>query len=88
MSASWCVGRAEVGVDVELLEIIACPDTHHAPLSYDADAQTLTCTECGRIFPIRDGIPVLLLDEATQPTDRPASGASPNGSAPPQEGTG
>ena len=25
----------------------------------------LTCTECGRVFPIRDGIPVLLLDEAT-----------------------
>jgi len=27
----------------------------------------LTCTECGRVFPIRDGIPVLLLDEATSP---------------------
>ena len=28
-------------------------------------AQTLTCTECERVFPIRDGLPVLLLDEAT-----------------------
>ncbi|HEY7225748.1 MAG TPA: Trm112 family protein [Micromonosporaceae bacterium] len=55
-------------MDAELLEILACPDTHHAPLSYEAGAQTLTCTECGRIFPIRDGIPVLLLDEATPPT--------------------
>ena len=27
--------------------------------------QTLTCTECGRVYEIRDGIPVLLLDEAT-----------------------
>jgi len=54
-----------VALDPQLLEILACPDTHHAPLAYDDAAQTLTCTECGRIFPIRDGIPVLLLDEAT-----------------------
>jgi uncharacterized protein len=32
----------------------------------------LTCTECGRIFEIRDGIPVLLLDEARTP-DQPAA---------------
>jgi uncharacterized protein len=55
----------ENDMDPQLLDILACPDTHHAPLTYDADAQTLTCTECGRVFPIRDGIPVLLLDEAT-----------------------
>ncbi|GAA2718655.1 hypothetical protein GCM10010429_43390 [Micromonospora olivasterospora] len=47
-----------------MLEILACPDTHHAPLDYDAQAQTLTCTECGRIFEVRDDVPVLLLDEA------------------------
>jgi uncharacterized protein YbaR (Trm112 family) len=57
------------GPDAALLEIFRCPDEHHAVLSYDAGAQTLTCTECGRIFPIRDGIPVLLLDEATRPDD-------------------
>ncbi len=54
-----------MSLDPQLLEILACPDTHHAPLDYDAAAQTLTCTECHRVFPIRDGIPVLLLDEAT-----------------------
>ncbi len=53
----------------ELLEILACPDTHHAPLAYDESAQTLTCTQCARVFEIRDGIPVLLLDEA-----RPGTG--------------
>lgn len=53
-----------MSLDPQLLEILACPDTHHAPLTLDADAQTLTCTECGRVFEIRDGIPVLLLDEA------------------------
>ena len=51
-------------LDAKLLEILACPDAHHAPLQYDAAAQTLTCTECRRVFEVRDGIPVLLLDEA------------------------
>lgn len=54
-------------MDQRLLEILACPDAHHAPLAHDPAAQTLTCTECGRVFPIRDGIPVLLLDEAVTP---------------------
>jgi len=58
-----------VSLDSQLLEILACPDTHHAPLTYDETAQTLTCTECARVFPIREGIPVLLLDEATAPAE-------------------
>jgi uncharacterized protein len=46
-----------------------------------ADTDFLTCTSCGRMFPIRDGIPVLLLDEAVLPEtgvdgDRSAGGAS------------
>ncbi len=53
-----------MALDPQLLEILACPDTHHAPLTYDQAAETLTCTECGRVYPIRDDIPVLLLDEA------------------------
>ena len=57
-------------MDAELLEILACPDTHHAPLTFDEAAQTLTCTTCGRGFPIRDGIPVLLLEEAVLPAER------------------
>jgi uncharacterized protein len=55
-----------VALDPQLLEILACPDTHHAPLDYDAEAQTLTCTECGRVFQVQDDIPVLLLDESTE----------------------
>lgn len=58
-------------LDDELLSILACPDEHHAPLTYDAAAQTLTCTECHRVFDVVDGIPVLLLDEA-----RPGPGQS------------
>jgi uncharacterized protein YbaR (Trm112 family) len=64
--------RVAATLDAQLLEILACPDTHHAPLAYDEPAGTLTCTECGRVFPIRDGIPVLLLDEASAPADGPA----------------
>lgn len=56
-----------MALDPQLLDILACPDTHHAPLTHDAEAQTLTCTECGRVFEIRDDIPVLLLDEARRP---------------------
>jgi len=52
-----------VALDPQLLEVLACPAPDHAPLEYDSEAQTLTCTSCGRVFPIRDGLPVLLLDE-------------------------
>jgi uncharacterized protein YbaR (Trm112 family) len=53
-----------VTLDSSLLEILACPSDDHAPLRLDADANELACTACDRVFPIRDGIPVLLLDEA------------------------
>ncbi|MTD14095.1 Trm112 family protein [Nakamurella sp. YIM 132087] len=63
-------------LDPVLLSVLACPAEHHAPLVEgspdDPDAQALTCTECGRIFPVRDGIPVLLLEDAITP-DRGAS---------------
>ena len=53
-----------LGLDRELLAILACPDTHHSPLEVDEAASELLCTTCDRAFPVRDGIPVLLLDEA------------------------
>ncbi|WP_432979731.1 Trm112 family protein [Dactylosporangium sp. CA-233914] len=65
-----------MSVDPALLAILRCPDEHHAELTLDADEQTLTCTECGRIFQIRDGIPVLLLDEARRPQAGPAGSAT------------
>lgn len=54
-------------LDPELLDIIACPCVEHAPLRVDqVDASTvLECVRCRTTFPVRDGIPVLLLDEAT-----------------------
>ncbi|MFD5831110.1 Trm112 family protein [Lentzea sp. NPDC060358] len=60
-----------VKLEEQLLEILACPCPEHAPLRAgtpaDAEADFLTCTACGRSFPVRDGIPVLLLDEAVEP---------------------
>jgi uncharacterized protein YbaR (Trm112 family) len=53
-----------LGLDPQLLAILACPDTHHSPLTVDEQAGELLCTTCDRAFPVRDGIPVLLLDEA------------------------
>lgn len=55
---------SEKTLDPILLEVLACPAPDHAPLTFDEPAQTLTCTSCGRVFPVRDGLPVLLLDEA------------------------
>jgi uncharacterized protein YbaR (Trm112 family) len=55
-----------LGLDPVLLEILACPDTHHSPLTVDEAAGELVCPTCARAFPVRDGIPVLLLDEARQ----------------------
>jgi uncharacterized protein len=63
-----------VSIDTALLDILRCPAEHHAVLTYDAEAQTLTCTECRLVFEIRDGIPVLLLDEARGPEPDGAAG--------------
>lgn len=57
-------GQPSAAIDPELLAILACPAEHHAPLELDPAGSELLCTQCDRAFPIRDGIPVLLLDEA------------------------
>jgi uncharacterized protein len=50
-------------VDPKLLEILVCPLTK-APLRYDRAAQELISDEAGLSYPIRDGIPIMLVDEA------------------------
>jgi uncharacterized protein YbaR (Trm112 family) len=58
-----------MNIDPMLLEILACPCEHHAPVEPDtADvtaATCLVCVRCRTTFPVRDDIPVMLLDEAT-----------------------
>lgn len=50
-------------IDPRLLEILVCPMTKH-PLRYDADRQELVSVAAGLAYPIRDGIPIMLVDEA------------------------
>jgi uncharacterized protein YbaR (Trm112 family) len=50
-------------VDPKLLEILVCPLTK-APLRYDRAAKELISDEAGLAYPIRDGIPIMLVDEA------------------------
>lgn len=50
-------------VDPKLLEILVCPLTK-GPLRYDAAAQELISDKAGLAYPIRDGIPIMLIDEA------------------------
>lgn len=54
-------------IDPMLLELLACPSDDHAPLREErrGSAEVLVCTSCLSSFPIADGIPVLLLDDAT-----------------------
>lgn len=57
-------------LDARLLEILICPACHGA-IRVVNDEAGLECRSCGRVYPVRDGIPVMLVDEASPPT-RPA----------------
>ena len=51
----------------DLLEILACPKCK-APVREEADRLVCTNPQCGLRYPIRDGIPVMLIDEAEKPS--------------------
>ena len=55
-------------IDPKLLEILVCPVTK-GPLKYDREAQELISKQAGVAFPIRDGIPIMLVDEARELDD-------------------
>ncbi len=68
-SRSLTAGRTTVPrmkLDPALLEILACPACRSA-LRADETAEELVCTGCGLAYPVRDDIPVLLVDEARSP---------------------
>ncbi len=52
-----------VKLDPKLLEILVCPLTK-VPLRYDAAKQELISDQAGLAYPIRDGIPIMLVEEA------------------------
>ena len=56
-------------IDRELLEILACPACK-GHITYEQENEKLVCKKCGRRYPIRDGIPVMLIDEAELPEEK------------------
>lgn len=53
-------------LDPVLLDILVCPDCKGS-LTVDHDNEELICNQCGLIYPVRDDIPVMLVDEARRP---------------------
>ena len=53
-----------MNIDPRLMEIIVCPACHGSLAPQDAE---LVCEGCGYAYPVRDDIPVLLVDEARKP---------------------
>lgn len=51
--------------DPKLLDLLVCPVTK-STLEYDAQANELISRQAGLAFPIRDGVPIMLVDEARQ----------------------
>lgn len=59
------VGGDTMGLDKELLEIIACPKCK-GELKYDEEENVLICENCRLEYPIEDDIPILLIEEARE----------------------
>ena len=58
-------------IDKELLDILACPvPACKGDIKYDQENEKLICQKCGRRYPIREGIPVMLIDEAELPESK------------------
>jgi len=57
-------------VDPKLLELLVCPVTK-GPLEYDAEAQELISRSAGLAYPIEDGIPIMLPEDARRLDDAP-----------------
>ncbi len=55
----------EIRIDRRMLEALVCPLTH-TTLSYDAETQELVSRAARLAFPIRGGIPIMLVDEARE----------------------
>ena len=55
--------RRQMPVSERLLEILACP-VCKVKVELKPDGSALKCTKCKRVYPIRDDIPVMLVDEA------------------------
>lgn len=58
-----------MSLDPELLAILVCPNDR-GEVDHLEDEQIIECRTCGYRYPVRDGIPVMLIDEAEKPTGK------------------
>ena len=56
--------NAKVMIDQNLLEMLVCPACKQA-LEYRQRPETLKCTQCHRVYSVKDDVPIMLIDEAT-----------------------
>jgi uncharacterized protein len=61
--------RESMSIDPKLMEILACPSCK-TDIRMTEDEKGLKCIKCSRVYPIRDDIPVMLIDEATVEPER------------------
>ena len=55
--------NSEIMLSKELLEMLVCPACK-AELEYRQNPESLKCTGCHRVYPVRDNLPIMLIDEA------------------------
>lgn len=67
-----------MALNTELLTIIVCPNCR-GEVDYHEPQQVIECRECHYRYPVRDDIPVLLIDEAAKPDQTPQGSAPPSG---------
>ena len=68
-------------LDAELLEILVCPNDR-GDVDYLEHEQVIVCRTCGYRYPVRDGIPVMLIDEAEKPGSAKGTGPAGSGGKP------
>jgi uncharacterized protein YbaR (Trm112 family) len=66
------IEESAMPISEQLLEILVCPACR-AKVELKPDGSALKCVECKRVYPIRDDIPVMLIDEATIEDEQPAT---------------
>lgn len=75
-------------IDSRLAELLACPACEsRPPVELQEDGTRLVCTECHRRYPVREGIPVMLTEEASPPdtgAHEDAAATSPSSSEEPR----
>jgi LSD1 subclass zinc finger protein len=63
LGSSWLYSKESM-IPKDLLDILVCPACRN-PLALKGGDESLKCNSCRRVYPIRDNIPILLVDEAS-----------------------